>query len=66
MADPLEHAVADMSATITHIDTQLGRLAADNKRMRSLLSQAALFVAMQPSNRFRDNWLKEVMELCNV
>ena len=62
MAD-LEQAAAELSASIESIDAKLDKVIADNRRMRSLLSQAALFIAMQPANRFRERWLKDVEEL---
>jgi len=60
----LEEIAADMQQNLTRIDTRIDRLADENKRMRSLLAQAALFIACQPENRFRAKWLKEVEELC--
>jgi hypothetical protein len=45
------------------IDTNLTRLADENRRMKSLLAQAALFIACQQPNRFREKWLEEVEEL---
>lgn len=50
---------------VTAIDTNLTRMADENKRMRRLLSQVALFVACQPENPYRTRWLKEVEEVCN-
>lgn len=60
----LERVTADLQENLDSIDSGLDRIAADNRRMRSLLSQAALFIACQPENAFRAKWLKEVEELC--
>lgn len=65
MAD-LEHGIAKLADSIAAIDTQIDKVIIDNRRMRALLSQAALFVAMQPPNRFRERWLKDVEELTHV
>lgn len=45
------------------IDTNLTRLADENRRMRNLLTEVALLVACQPESRNRDRWLKEAEEL---
>lgn len=60
----IERVAADLQHNLDRIDSNLDRISADNKRMRSLLSQAALFIACQPENSFRAKWLKEVEELC--
>lgn len=64
MTEP-EGSIVDLQGAIASIDSGIDRIIADNKRMRSLLSQAALFIACQPENPFRAKWLKEVEELCN-
>lgn len=60
----MEQVAAEMQQNLTAIDRRIDKLNEDNKRMRSLLSQAALFIACQPENAFRAKWLKEVEELC--
>lgn len=62
----LEQQAAEISQSLTSIDERIDKLATDNRAMRRLLSQAALFVAMQPKNPFRAKWLKEVEELTRV
>lgn len=64
MTEP-EGSIVDLQGAIASIDSGIDRIIADNKRMRSLLSQAALFIACQPENAFRAKWLKEVEDLCN-
>ena len=59
-----EELTAKMQEDIARIDHNIDRLHDENKRMRSLLSQAALFIACQPENAFRTKWLKAVEELC--
>ena len=62
MADITEAAL-QMQGDLRIIDQRLDRLQANNRKMLSLLSQAALFIACQPENRFRTKWLQEVQEL---
>lgn len=62
----LEQQAAEISQSLTSIDERIDRLAADNRAMIRLLSQAALFVAMQPENAFRRKWLEEVERLTHV
>lgn len=53
-----------LQGQIASIDSGVDRIIADNKRMRSLLSQAALFIVCQPGeSALRTKWLKEVEEL---
>lgn len=61
----IAEAATELQQNLDSIDRGLDKIAADNRRMRSLLSQAALFIACQPENPFRAKWLKEVEELCN-
>lgn len=62
----LEQKAIELNQQLTSIDEGLDRIAADNRTMRRLLSQAALFIAMQPTNAFRQKWLEEVERLTNV
>lgn len=62
----IEQQAAEISQSLTSIDDRIDRLATDNRAMRRLLSQAALFVAMQPTNPFRQKWLEEVERLTHV
>lgn len=63
-----EHAALTekMTGQISDIGERIDRLQRDNRAMIRLLSQAALFVAMQPENAFRRKWLEEVERLTHV
>lgn len=65
MTDLEQQSIA-LTEQIKSIDEGIDRIAADNRAMRRLLSQAALFVAMQPTNPFRQKWLEEVERLTHV
>lgn len=58
-----ERTAAQFAADVKAIDQRLEKFQSDNRKMLSLLSQAALFIACQPENRFRAKWLQEVQEL---
>jgi hypothetical protein len=58
-----EQAATTFVENVSAIGQKLSKLHDENRRMRMLLAQAALFVAMQPENRFRNKWLKEVEEV---
>jgi len=58
-----QEVIAQFQGDVTAIGQRIDKLAADNRRMLALLSQAALFIACQPPNRFRTKWLEEVQEL---
>jgi hypothetical protein len=56
--------MADQFAeNVKSIDTNLTRLADENRRMRVLLAEVALLVACQPQSRHTERWLKEAEEL---
>jgi hypothetical protein len=48
---------------VKSIDTNLTRLADENRRLRALLAEVALLVACQPQSRHTERWLKEAEEL---
>jgi hypothetical protein len=50
---------------VAAIDTNLTRLAEENRRMRRLLSEVALLVACQPDSPYCRKWLQEFEELNN-
>jgi hypothetical protein len=63
MDDPIAEKFAE---NVTAIDTNLTRLADENRRMKSLLAQAALFIACQQENSFRRKWLADAEEILHV
>lgn len=53
------------AADVAVIGENIDKLYEENRQMRRLLSQVALFVAMQPENTFRRKWLAEVDGILN-